>query len=153
MNYSIKEIADKVGVSKTAVNKKITNLGLQTKLAKNGNRFELDEETANIVIQSFNNKNENNETKTEFANLNENSLQEVVAILREQLVVKDKQIADLQADKEQLRADKEELQYSLQQAQALHAGTIQKQLEGVLSEEQQITSIEEKSHWWQFWKK
>lgn len=121
---------------------------------KSGNKFVVEENVAKQIIQSFNDNSNRLETKTEFANQNENSLQEVVAILREQLAVKDKQIADLQADKEQLRADKEELQYSLQQAQALHAGTIQKQLEGVSSEEQQqITPIEEKSHWWQFWKK
>ena len=36
---TIKELADDLGVSKTAVMKKIDNLGLREKLAKNGNRL------------------------------------------------------------------------------------------------------------------
>ena len=56
MDYTIKQIADNVGVSKTAVMKKIANLGLQSKLAKNANRFVVDEETANKVISAFEEK-------------------------------------------------------------------------------------------------
>ena len=36
---TIKQIADEIGVSKTAVRKKIANLGLQSSLRKNGNQF------------------------------------------------------------------------------------------------------------------
>ena len=36
---TIKQIADELGVSKTAVRKKIENLGLQSSLRKNGNQF------------------------------------------------------------------------------------------------------------------
>lgn len=40
---TIKELADELGVSKTAVMKKIDNLGLREKLAKNGNRLAIRE--------------------------------------------------------------------------------------------------------------
>lgn len=36
---TIKQIADELGVSKTAVRKKIENLGLSEKVQTNGNRF------------------------------------------------------------------------------------------------------------------
>jgi biotin operon repressor len=39
MGKTIKQIADEIGVSKTAVMKQIANLGLQTSLRKNGNQF------------------------------------------------------------------------------------------------------------------
>ena len=42
MSKTIKEIADELGVSKTAVRKKIANLGLQSGLRKNGNQFAIE---------------------------------------------------------------------------------------------------------------
>ena len=36
---TIRQIADEIGVSKTAVNKQIANLGLRSGLRKNGNQF------------------------------------------------------------------------------------------------------------------
>lgn len=39
---AIKQIADELGVSKTAVRKKIENLGLRSILQKNGNQFAID---------------------------------------------------------------------------------------------------------------
>jgi DNA-binding NarL/FixJ family response regulator len=39
---TIKEIAEELGVSKTAVRKQIANLGLQTSLRKIGNQFAID---------------------------------------------------------------------------------------------------------------
>ena len=39
MAKTIKEIADELGVSKTAVIKRIANLGLRSSLRKNGNQF------------------------------------------------------------------------------------------------------------------
>lgn len=53
MRYSIKEIADTVGVSKTAVRKKIEKLGLQTELLKNGNKITVDENVAKQIITAF----------------------------------------------------------------------------------------------------
>ena len=39
MAKTIKQIADEIGVSKTAIRKKIANLGLQLSLRKIGNQF------------------------------------------------------------------------------------------------------------------
>ena len=42
MAKTIKEIADELGVSKTAVSKQIANLGLRSSLRKNGNQFAIE---------------------------------------------------------------------------------------------------------------
>ena len=41
---TIRQIADEIGVSKTAVSKQIANLGLRSGLRKNGNQFAIEKE-------------------------------------------------------------------------------------------------------------
>lgn len=84
---TIKQIANEIGVSKTAVRKKIANLGLQLNLRKNGNQFAIDEEQERLIKSAF----LQNETQTENANLvcdKAESLQlvsDLVSTLQEQL--------------------------------------------------------------------
>lgn len=155
MEYTIKEIADTVGVSKTAVRKKIEKLGLQTKLLKNGNKITIDEETAKQVITAFDKQTEN-ETQTRFANQNENELSKVVEILQAELESKNKQLASKDRQIEDLTRALENTTASLQAEQALHAGTMQKQLssgeEQEQAEDQEKTKTDKKRHWWQFHK-
>ena len=134
MRYSIKEIADTIGVSKTAVRKKIEKLGLQTELLKNGNKITVDENVAKVIeiLQAeLESKNKQLESKDQ------------------QLASKDRQIEDLTRALENTTA-------SLQAEQALHAGTMQKQLssgeEQEQAEDQEKTKIDKKRHWWQFHK-
>ena len=49
MAKTIKEIADELGVSKTAVSKQIANLGLRSSLRKNGNQFAIENQHSNIL--------------------------------------------------------------------------------------------------------
>ena len=162
MEYTIKEIADTVGVSKTAVRKKIEKLGLQTKLLKNGNKITIDEETAKQVIKAFD-KQTGSETQTRFANQNENELSKVIEILQaelesknKQLESKDQQLASKDRQIEDLTRALENTTASLQAEQALHAGTMQKQLtsgeEQEQAEDQEKTKTDKKRHWWQFYK-
>lgn len=95
MEYTIKEIAEKVGVSKTAINKKIANLGLQTKLVKKGNKFVIDKENANIIVSAFKKENENLNAQTSSQTKTIENSVEVIEILREQLAIKDQQIIEL----------------------------------------------------------
>lgn len=53
---TVKELADELGVSKTAVMKKIDNLGLREKLAKNGNRLAIREPEEKLIIEAFSKK-------------------------------------------------------------------------------------------------
>lgn len=155
MEYTIKKIADTVGVSKTAVRKKIEKLGLQTKLLKNGNKITIDEETAKQVITAFDKQTEN-ETQTRFANQNKNELSKVIEILQAELESKNEQLASKDRQIEDLTRALENTTASLQAEQALHAGTMQKQLssgeEQEQAEDQEKTKTDKKRHWWQFHK-
>ena len=46
---TIRQIADEIGVSKTAVSKQIANLGLRSGLRKNGNQFAIDEHQETLI--------------------------------------------------------------------------------------------------------
>lgn len=155
MRYSIKEIADTVGVSKTAVRKKIEKLGLQTEFLKNGNKITVDENVAKQIIAAFDRPTEN-ETQTEFANQNGNEFSKVIEILQAELESKNKQLASKDRQIEDLTRALENTTASLQAEQALHAGTMQKQLssgeEQEQAEDQEKTKTDKKRHWWQFHK-
>ena len=138
---SIRQIAEELGVSKTAVRKQIANLGLHSGLRKNGNQFAIDEEQEAQIIRVFGGKLQT-ENGNQFANQTEISsrtanhevsnlvsvLQTTVTVLQEQLQVKDQQIAQ-QAQTIDLLSDAlAAAQQTAAAAQALHAGTIQHQL-------------------------
>ncbi len=56
MAKTIKEIADELGVSKTAVNKQIANLGLRSGLRKNGNQFAIENQQEKLIKMAFQKK-------------------------------------------------------------------------------------------------
>ena len=127
---TIRQIADEIGVSKTAVNKQIANLGLRSELRKNGNQFAIDEHQEALIKQAFSEKTQTEienqtQTKTQTENHEVSDLvcvlQATIDTLQGQLEVKDRQIEKLT---EALVA----AQQTAAAAQALHAGTIQQQL-------------------------
>ena len=143
---TIRQIADEIGVSKTAVNKQIANLGLRSGLRKNGNQFAIDEHQEALIKQAFSEKSQTeienqSQTKTQTENHEVGDLvcvlQATIDTLQGQLEVKDRQIAKLT---EALVA----AQQTAAAAQALHAGTMkQETLEWLdwynsLPEEQQL---------------
>ena len=138
---TIKQIADELGVSKTAVRKKIENLGLQSSLRKNGTQFASDKIQEKLIKQAFS----GNETETKNANQSQTENHEVsdlvsvlhttISVLKAELEAKDRQI--------------EKLQMLLDQEQQLHALTAQQIKE--LPEQKEPDMTEEKK-WWQFWK-
>ncbi len=95
---TIKQIADELGVSKTAVRNKIENLGLSEKMETNGNRIEVNERQERLIKSAFSQKKSKNENvnkvseKTETLRL----LSDMISTLTEQLQEKDKQIERLQ---------------------------------------------------------
>ena len=126
---TIRQIADEIGVSKTAVNKQIANLGLRSGLRKNGNQFAIDEHQEALIKQAFSEKSQTEienqtQTKTQTENHEVSDLvcvlQATIDTLQGQLEVKDRQIEKLT---EALVA----AQQTAAAAQALHAGTIQQQ--------------------------
>lgn len=143
---TIRQIADEIGVSKTAVNKQIANLGLRSGLRKNGNQFAIDEHQEALIKEAFSEKLQTeieNQTQTENHEVSDLVcvLQATIDTLQGQLEVKDRQIEKLT---EALVA----AQQTAAAAQALHAGTIQQQLlTGEAGADQQGQEPEQKRGW------
>ena len=148
---TIRQIADEIGVSKTAVNKQIANLGLRSGLRKNGNQFAIDEHQEALIKQAFSEKSQTeienqSQTKTQTENHEVGDLvcvlQATIDTLQGQLEVKDRQIAKLT---EALVA----AQQTAAAAQALHAGTMKQQLVAGEGEElQQERETVPRRSWW-----
>ena len=140
---TIRQIADEIGVSKTAVNKQIANLGLRSGLRKNGNQFAIDEHQEALIKQAFSEKSQTeienqSQTKSQTENHEVSDLvcvlQATIDTLQGQLEVKDRQI---------------EQQAQTITRQALHAGTIQQQLVAGEGEElQQERETVPRRSWW-----
>ena len=140
MAKTIKEIADELGVSKTAVSKQIANLGLRSSLRKNGNQFAIENRQEKLTKMAFK-KDKQRERVVKNLVSDEQSqtenhevcdlvgvLQTTVDTLQEQLSVKDQQIRELNARLAECSAALLAAQETARAAQALHAGIIQQQL-------------------------
>ena len=148
MAKTIKEIADELGVSKTAVSKQIANLGLRSSLRKYGNQFAIENQQEKLIKMAFR-KNKQREIagenlvsdeQSQTTNANQSQtenhevcdlvcvLQTTVDTLQEQLSVKDQQIRELNARLAECSTALLAAQETARAAQALHAGTIQQQL-------------------------
>lgn len=130
---TIKQIADELGVSKTAVRKKIENLGLRSSLQKNGNQFAIDENQEKLIKSAF--WESGAETKTETNSRTETeTVSTLVSMLQRELDAKNEQIAHLQK--------------LLDQEQQLRMVTEQKLLQIEDKQEQE----EQPKKRWKFWK-
>ena len=140
MAKTIKEIADELGVSKTAVSKQIANLGLRSSLRKNGNQFAIENRQEKLTKMAFQ-KDKQRERVVKNLVSDEQSqtenhevcdlvgvLQTTVDTLQAQLAVKDVQIRELNARLAECSAALLAAQETARAAQALHAGIIQQQL-------------------------
>ena len=124
MSKTIKEIADELGVSKTAVRKKIANLGLQSGLRKNGNQFAIEKEQENMIKSAFSKKQPSTKPSTslQLETVNDAVVDVLLnqsEMLKNELKIKNKQI-------EELNKRLEENQKLLDQQQKLHAMAEQK---------------------------
>lgn len=132
---TIKQIADEMGVSKTAVRKKIENLGLRSSLQKNGNQFAIDKEQEKLIKSAF--LENEAETKTETSSQTETeTVSTLVCVLQKELDRKNEQIA--------------KLQQLLDQEQQLRMVTEQKLL--LLEEKTEEQEESHKKPWWKLWK-
>lgn len=155
---TIRQIADEIGVSKTAVNKQIANLGLQSGLRKNGNQFAIDEHQETLIKQAFSEKSQTeienqSQTKTQTENHEVGDLvcvlQATIDTLQGQLEVKDRQIEQQAQTITRLTDALAAAQQTAVAAQALHAGTIQQQLVAGEGEElQQERETVPRRSWW-----
>lgn len=149
---TIRQIADEIGVSKTAVSKQIANLGLRSGLRKSGNQFAIDEHQEALIKQAFSEKSQTEienqlQTKTQTENHEVGDLvcvlQTTIDTLQDQLAVKDKQIEELNARLAEVSSVLVTAQQTAAAAQALHAGTIKQQL----SDECETVHYEQRQSW------
>ncbi len=167
---TIRQIADEIGVSKTAVNKQIANLGLRSGLRKNGNQFAIDEHQEALIKQAFSEKSQTEienqsqtKSQTEIENQSQTKsqtenhevsdlvcvLQATIDTLQGQLEVKDRQIEQQAQTITRLTDALAAAQQTAVAAQALHAGTIQQQLVAGEGEElQQERETVPRRSWW-----
>ena len=155
---TIRQIADEIGVSKTAVSKQIANLGLRSGLRKNGNQFAIDEHQEALIKQAFFEKTQTeienqSQTKTQTENREVGDLvcvlQATIDTLQGQLEVKDRQIEQQAQTITRLTDALAAAQQTAVAAQALHAGTIQQQLVAGEGEElQQERETVPRRSWW-----
>lgn len=158
MAKTIRQIADEIGVSKTAVSKQIANLGLRSGLRKNGNQFAIDEHQEALIKQAFSEKSQTeienqSQTKTQTENHEVGDLvcvlQATIDTLQGQLEVKDRQIEQQAQTITRLTDALAAAQQTAVAAQALHAGTIQQQLVAGEGEElQQERETVPRRSWW-----
>ena len=150
---TIRQIADEIGVSKTAVSKQIANLGLRSGLRKNGNQFAIDEHQEALIKRAFSEKSQTeieNQTQTENREVGDLVcvLQATIDTLQGQLEVKDRQIEQQAQTITRLTDALAAAQQTAAAAQALHAGTIQQQLiTGETGADQQGQEPEQKRGW------
>ena len=150
---TIRQIADEIGVSKTAVSKQIANLGLRSGLRKNGNQFAIDEHQEALIKEAFSEKSQTeieNQTQTENHEVSDLVcvLQATIDTLQGQLEVKDRQIEQQAQTITRLTDALAAAQQTAAAAQALHAGTIQQQLlTGEAGADQQDQAPEQKRGW------
>ena len=139
---TIKQIADEIGVSKQAVQKRIAREPLYTCIqpyisTKQGTKY-VDEEGENLIKSVFAHREDETvsiDTSIDVADNHDNHVYTLVSMLQreldaknEQLREKDEQLKARDRQLENLTAALEHTTESLHAAQALHAGTIQKQL-------------------------
>lgn len=154
---TIRQIADEIGVSKTAVNKQIANLGLRSGLRKNGNQFAIDEHQEALIKQAFSEKSQTeienqSQTKTQTENHEVGdlvcALQATIDTLQGQLEVKDRQLEQQVQAITRLTDALAAAQQTAAAAQALHAGTLQQQFLTGVVEESQKNQEQGKKHGW-----
>ncbi|MGL5254203.1 MAG: hypothetical protein ACRC9L_04255, partial [Brevinema sp.] len=162
---TIKQIADELGVSKTAVRKKMTD-EVKTKFAETvSGVIYISVSGENLIKQAFS----RDEPQTEVSGVCGNQFPPVsgqvfgeftvvIEVLKQQLEVKDRQIEQQQQSIKELTAALENTTLSLTAAQALHAGTMHQQLEslppinGEPVDEQQDSLLIEPERKQGFWK-
>lgn len=126
---TIKELADELGVSKTAINKKVTDRERKLWFAKIGNKFVINEDGQKSIKRMFEGLTENQESQTEnleqkpnsqtenFRNNNENNAD--IKYILDIIEYQKEQIKDLQNTKDEQFKQLSNMQNLLDQQQRL----------------------------------
>ena len=128
-----KQIADELGVSKQQVYRYIKRHNIKEAHQENGVMY-YDDAAEYLITQGFSEKSKSNETEQK--HVNDTALETVILMLQKELEAKNEQLQAKDRQIEQLTSALENTTSSLQAAQALHAGTLQQQLEAPKAKEE-----------------
>lgn len=146
---SIKQIADDLGIDKQRVYRYIRKSGITA--SDQTIQTALYDETAEMQIKSHfsgdtaSQKSDRSDTETV-------SLEVVIDLLRTELEAKNRQIEVLQSQVSDLTTALGLTSAALHDAQALHAGTMQQQLQAAGDPESEDQETK-KTPWWAFWRR
>lgn len=147
---TVKQIAGEIGVSKQAIFKKIDNLGLRQRLSKVNNQWLIDESVENTIKSVFSATN-----KTPTGLQTDSQLVDgLVAMLRNELEVKNKQIDELNnrlAESQRLLDQQQQLNAIAEQKIRLLEEKKEEQEEQ--QEEQNQESEAKETFWHRLWHK
>lgn len=151
---TIKDLADQLQVSKPTITNVISALGILP--TRSGNKYILSgDQVEQITTQIAKRKNaksqnENEKSQNDFQKSQNQNEKLLIELLQQQLTTKDRQIAEYQ---EQIKVYQRQIDkltdslndttQALSAAQALHAGTIQKQLTAQINNEESAPEQEE----------
>lgn len=152
--YSMREISELTGVSKTTVQRAIVKNGY-SEAFMNGNQKRFSLRVYNALVKELDEKKLNGETKTVQEDKTEKDNKAVIEILNQQLAEKDKQIADLHKLLDQSQQLQIDVQNKLDRIEPPEPKTddisnvtpVDEQPE---PEQKESHQQQNKKHWWQF---
>lgn len=137
-SMTIKELADKLGVSKTAIRKRFDEDFRRNYIqVSDEGIITISSAGCELIAETFRKSTET--PRNQFSETDENMVSTLVEMLQTELKIKNQQIEELNARLAESNAALVAAQQTAQAAQALHAGTIQQQLE----------APNKKKRWWQ----
>jgi len=152
---TIKQIADEIGVSKQAIHQKRKKEPLSTDLQPFteiiGGVVYISVDGEKLIQNAFDKNKLTTKPTTVYdnkVNQKDDETKHIIEILEKQIDTKDKLIIQQQQNINELTSALENTTESLKAAQALHAGTMQKQLQEFEPEKEEVEIIEEKTSFW-----
>ena len=152
MTFTVRELAEELGVSKQAIHKKINQLPSELTPKKLEGAYQLTEEMADSIRASVKNATTVNQPVNQPVDGEVGALKMMIKELKEekaklydQLEKKDEQLSQLQKLVDQQQ------QLTLQANH--HNERLQLQLQVVQEKENEISDSSEQKKWWQFWTK
>lgn len=119
---TIKELSESIGVSKVAITKWLERNGKKGYLEKVGNKYYIPDDIEASVRVYFADREPKKAEKRDSAPISENTLtEEIIALLREQLEAKDREIDRLQTQVENLQSINADMVKAVRELNTLQA--------------------------------
>ncbi len=148
---TMKQLADRCGTHKTGIRRTIDRLGLSDQLERDETGvIQVPDTVAEQVAAQYQDtattgQNDTEQTPEQVPTQHHDTLQAAIEALTAQLTAKDEQIAAMQSTITALMGNVSQLTDALTRAQALHAGTIQQQINSSTAADEEPTPAQHKA--------